>query len=71
MLVAIKFDDQFCLEARKIHDIRSDRLLAAEFKSGELPAAQEKPQPAFGIGLPTTQQSGECVLHPVPLTSKI
>ena len=43
MLAAIKLDDQLCLEAHEIRDIGTDRLLATEFVSSELPTAQGKP----------------------------
>ena len=43
VLVAVQLNDQLCLEACKIRDVGPDGLLAAEFESGKLPVAQNKP----------------------------
>ena len=40
MLPAINFNDEACLGAEEIDDVRTDRLLAAEAKPAELTAAQ-------------------------------
>jgi len=37
-------DDEGDLVAEEIHDVRTDRLLAAEFQSGETPCTQPIPQ---------------------------
>lgn len=39
VLKAIKLDVQLCISAVKIQDVISDRVLAAEFETGETPTA--------------------------------
>lgn len=51
MLIAIEFDDQFCLEADEIDDIRPDWLLTAKLESVKLPIAQGEPQLTLDVGL--------------------
>jgi hypothetical protein len=51
MLPAVELDDQSPLNARKIDNIEPYRMLPAKFTICDIPAAQPKPQTAFGIGL--------------------
>jgi hypothetical protein len=68
MLAAVQFNDQSGLETYEIRNIRTDRLLAAEFETCELTAAQGKPQFALDIGLFAPQFPGKFVFHCSPLT---
>lgn len=47
VLTSIHFDDQSCLEASEIGDIRPDRKLATESEAFELALAENAPQSAF------------------------
>jgi len=49
MLSAIDLDDELCLGAKEIDDIRSQRMLAAEAKTFELSSPQTRPQSKLGI----------------------
>jgi hypothetical protein len=49
MLTAVQFNDKPCFEAYEIHNIGPNRLLAAEFETCELTAAQGKPQFALDV----------------------
>jgi hypothetical protein len=51
MLPAIKFDNQPCRLAAKIHDIRFDRHLPTEFQSIQPAIAQAKPQRTLSVRL--------------------
>ena len=66
VLTTIKFNDEHRLKAHKIHDIRPNRLLPAEFEGGELPAAQGMPKLSLNIRLTAPQLPGEFVLHNHP-----
>ena len=63
MLAAVQFNDKPGFETYKIRDIGPNRLLAAEFESRELPAAQGKPQLALHVGLFAPQFPGKFVFH--------
>jgi hypothetical protein len=58
VLSTIDLDRKPQLHAGEIDDIRSDRMLAADFGRGELPAAQAPPQQALGIGHVAAQAPG-------------
>ncbi len=49
MLTAIKFDDQHCLDARKVGEVTAHRVLSSELVSADLPIAQGLPQCALGV----------------------
>ena len=48
MTSPIDLDDEGDLVAKEIHDAGTDRLLAAEFQSGETCSAQAVPEHPFG-----------------------
>ncbi len=50
MLTAVYLDDQALLEADKIHDVRTKRLLSPEFQPGDLLSPEASPHQAFGQG---------------------
>ncbi len=51
MLPAIKFDNQPCRLAAKIHHIRLDRHLPTKFQSIQAAVAQAKPQGTLSVRL--------------------
>ena len=48
MTSPIDLDDEADFVAEEIHDLGTDRLLAAEFQSGETPTTQAVPQHPLG-----------------------
>src|SRR5215203_56631 len=55
---AVELDDQFGFGAEEIGDVGADLCLPAEAKAGELFAAQEPPQLAFGFGHGAAEVAG-------------
>jgi hypothetical protein len=49
-LSTIELDDETCLGAVEIHDVRADRLLTTKAKSIELLFSQAGPQTNLGFG---------------------
>ena len=66
MLAAVEFDNQLGLKADEIHDIRSHRLLSAEFKSVKPATAQRIPKFALNNGLIAAKLAGEIMFHDTP-----
>jgi len=50
VLASIRFNHDLALEIYEVEDIVSKRMLAPEFARIELPATQQLPKSAFGIG---------------------
>ena len=57
VLTPVEFHDQPVFEAGEIGYVRSDRALAAEAVSRQLPAPQVKPESLFGLGHPAAQRA--------------
>ena len=51
MQLSVNFHDQLWINANKINDVVSNKLLSLEFLSHEAMRPQMKPQAQFGIGL--------------------
>ncbi len=71
MLSSVHFDDHLSLQAHKVHNIRSDRMLSAELIPVDLAQPQLPPQGAFGICWTLPQRPGFPVHPPIlpfPLT---
>ena len=58
VLAPVKFDNQPCLTAIEINNVRWDRVLATELSSREAPISEQEPQQGLGIGLALTQARG-------------
>lgn len=58
MLPAIEFDDQFQLEADKVSDVRSYRVLTAKFCSLKSSVPEQSPERFLRVCLPTAQCTG-------------
>ena len=56
MVSAVDLDDQFRIETHEVHDIPSDRQLAAKLVSGAAAVAQVAPEFSFGFGLVAAQR---------------
>src|SRR5437588_3944115 len=59
VLAAVELDREASLVAVEIDEVRRNRVLPAEFPAAEAPIAQDRPEPAFCIGLPVPQCTGE------------
>lgn len=71
MMAAVHVDDETTLHANEIHDVLSARVLAPELASPQLPGAQMRPEPAFGIGLvPAKLPCTIASPHPNPLPAR-
>jgi hypothetical protein len=46
---AIEFNDKASFDASEVSDVRFDRMLAAEFETVELSAAEFRPEDGFGV----------------------
>jgi hypothetical protein len=58
VLIAIDLDNQLCLEAAEVRNIRADRDLAAEVRAlCRHTMAQVPPQLLFGLGLAVAQDA--------------
>jgi hypothetical protein len=64
MLRSIKLDNQPMREANEIHNVRTNRGLAAEFNA-ELASPEKKPQPSFRRRWIIAQRASEVALFPV------
>ena len=69
MASAVEFDQQFFRHAREIRDIRTYRLLAAEFVAIDLFVAQATPQQPFSVGVITAEGAGVSQMPGIVLTS--
>jgi hypothetical protein len=63
MLSAINFNNNIFLQADKIHNKGTHRILPPEFPTAQLSIPQMTPQPPFGIGHLLSQGSGELPGH--------
>jgi hypothetical protein len=70
VLAAIHLDHQPQLDAGKIGNERTDRMLAAEFVSSKAPIAQKTPKGALGICLMGAKVSGVVVRHAATMTGR-
>ncbi len=58
MLTAIELHHQVCLEAGKIHDIGTDRMLTAKPAAFQLSPSEMSPEMAFSISCLTAKLPG-------------
>jgi hypothetical protein len=66
MRLAIQFYHQAPLRAVEVHDIRTQRVLAAELEPLELHAPQQLPRLAFGLGRLMSEIAGSRDLRSSP-----
>ncbi len=65
MLPSVHFDDHLSLQAHEVHNIRSDRMLAAELAPVDLAPPHLPPQGAFSICWTLPQRPGVPVHPPI------
>jgi hypothetical protein len=63
MLPAIRFDNQASGDTCGVGDVRSDRVLPAEFESLQAPSTEQFPKLALNIGRVSPQKSGITACH--------
>jgi hypothetical protein len=63
VLTAVDFDDEAVPNGYKIHDIRSNRPLAAKFVPSQSPIAKRHPKPMLGFGLTPAQFPRDFARH--------
>jgi hypothetical protein len=68
VLATVELDDQHALDAGKVGEEWSHRMLAAEFVAGQAAVAQLRPEEALGVGGRGAELTGSRVdPHPSPL----
>ena len=56
VLPAVQLDDQHAFDTAEVHDVRTDRMLAAKLHT-QLMSPQMHPEPALGVSLFSTQSA--------------
>ena len=63
MLIPVQLENELLIEADKVDDVGTNRLLTAEFEPRQFAVAQRMPQHALDVGLVQPQMLRESVLN--------
>jgi len=66
VLIAIEFNNQLCIKAKKVCDIRANGLLTAELEAMKAAATHGEPKFALDVGLIASQAPRKIMLHEYP-----